>query len=769
MIFMFVGYKASAFFYDKDKSFNLILKRSAVVCAVAAVIGCIVYSTGDLPEGALSFSKAVISLVMVTTSGGPHTLWFIPAAALGLAIIYSLKNKISIKKIFIAGAAVYALTLVISTYTIISPDFLEAVREVFEFVFSKSHCGVFSSLLFIAAGMFLAENEPAKTKKKYISLFILSLAGLVTEIVLLLKFQQLVTAYFFICSFPCSYFLFRIVQKSGDVKSDLPVEPVTFGFFLLIIGQFVCWLHVDGVSYNTFLANLFSTKYIAIETSVLFTCFFVFMFSAHDRKSGKPVTSFMEVFQSFVLYLLRPVARLSSKVDIRTRDVLSFISFGILPVLLWFVERLIAYEVCMKLFVVFFAVILFCTLDEELSIHKTPDALSAPFAAISFLVLFTSHMNSVLAFEQIGRMMLYFILPLSFAATNTKGGVKRLFKNYTDGLYLSFAVFCVFCFLLRPYDITRYRGAFCNANMCGLYTVTVCGVALCNLPNDIRFKDILKHPLHWIVFGSSFGFSLFTISRTTLVGLVAITAVKLFGVAFNGEEKRNASQKFRRLCSSSGIFLGIICFGTALMYTGIRFLPLLTGTPLYTLLELETQFEYKVLPGAGAFDSHFISPARFFEAWMNRSSVAAYSSADEMSTGRLSIYKEFLKNISLEGHYSLKLLIPSDKDSTYAHNVFLQIAYNCGIITGIAYLAYIVTAFFTGVRRCVKGNAAAITVSILIAGYAACGMFESMEMYIYPLLLAALASFMFLPDKGSSDDEAVCELEELSCEMQKQQ
>lgn len=763
LLFIYIGYKTETVIKSENvKPYTSLLKRIAAVTITSSVFACVIYTISTFKINSPNISNSIVSFLLMITRGGPTTLWFIPAAVLGAFIVSLLKKHLGIKKIIIISAIIYVLSLFICTYIGLYNGILSKIRDAFEFIFSYSHCGLFSAMIFISSGMFAAENEPKKSSKKYLIMFFISLACLIAEITILLKIQSDILSDFSIFTVPCGFFAFRTIQSRGELKSEVPGDPLLFGSYILIFGQLFSHIYISGTAQNTIWSNLISFPERITETVLILTCLLVFLFCAIDRKSEKILHSFLDEFQSAVLYILRPFAYVSSKVERKTKELLIFISFAALPVLLWFIESLIEYDTCIKLFNVFLAFILFFSLDNDISKpKKSPSLFTAPFAAISIMILCTSHLYRNSSFEQIGRMMLYFIIPLSFVISNTKDGSKKLFKNYTDGMYLSFAIFCVYCFLLRPYDITRYSGAFCNSNMSGLYTVTICAIALCNIPYDIKLREIFKHPLHWIIFSFSFAFSIFTISRTALVGLICIITVKILGTALCGNKKNNSFlHRFKKLSGSLGIFICLMCIGTVVIYSCIRFLPLLTGTPYYTLTELTSQYEYKVLPGAKINDSHFISLRRFFDAWMNRS-VFAYSSADEMSTGRLTIYKEYLKNISFEGHRPLRILIPEDGNYMFAHNAFLQVAYNCGLITGIAYLLYNAVLFFTGLRKCfVTKNPTFCSISIAIAAYASCGLFESMETYTYPLLLLALGAFMFLPDLKSRPSAAEKETEE---------
>ncbi|MDD3206312.1 MAG: hypothetical protein PHS74_11370, partial [Lachnospiraceae bacterium] len=64
------------------------------------------------------------------------------------------------------------------------------------------------------------------------------------------------------------------------------------------------------------------------------------------------------------------------------------------------------------------------------------------------------------------------------------------------------------------------------------------------------------------------------------------------------------------------------------------------------------------------------------------------------SNGRLDIYKKYLSNLNLTGHATIGLPQEDGTIVVHAHNSFIQMAYDCGIITGIVFFVlYIVFGF----------------------------------------------------------------------------
>ena len=212
-------------------------------------------------------------------------------------------------------------------------------------------------------------------------------------------------------------------------------------------------------------------------------------------------------------------------------------------------------------------------------------------------------------------------------------------------------------------------------------------------------------------------------------------------------------------------FIPVIVVGLIIVYVSVRFIPGIIDCPAYLINEITGQMEYKVLPGAKLTDENYISPLRFLQAWLNRS-LTGYETVNDLSTGRVTIYLEYLKKLSFNGHMYERISIEGEPFTMLAHNVFLQIAYNCGIVTGVLYLVYCAFCIINGSYRYLKKDAFALFPAIGISAYAACGMFESMEAYYYPLLFTAFLGLLpLLCNQREQDLQAAANSSELLMEQ----
>lgn len=105
-------------------------------------------------------------------------------------------------------------------------------------------------------------------------------------------------------------------------------------------------------------------------------------------------------------------------------------------------------------------------------------------------------------------------------------------------------------------------------------------------------------------------------------------------------------------------------------------------------------------------------------------------SLDEISTGRISVWKAYIKQSSLFGHnepYGVYLYMPNiglDAVIDTPHNAILQIYYNHGIFAGVAYLCYVVLSFRFAKKN--RDSEYALEPFAIAVGYLVFGLTNSM-------------------------------------------
>ena len=74
----------------------------------------------------------------------------------------------------------------------------------------------------------------------------------------------------------------------------------------------------------------------------------------------------------------------------------------------------------------------------------------------------------------------------------------------------------------------------------------------------------------------------------------------------------------------------------------------------------------------------------------------------DASNGRVAMYIAYLQNLNLTGHDVMWLTMENGETTTHAHNIILQVAYDCGVPTGLIFLAVLVLLFAASYRYALK-------------------------------------------------------------------
>lgn len=127
--------------------------------------------------------------------------------------------------------------------------------------------------------------------------------------------------------------------------------------------------------------------------------------------------------------------------------------------------------------------------------------------------------------------------------------------------------------------------------------------------------------------------------------------------------------------------------------------------------------------------------------------------APDYSNGRLAIFKEYISRLNLTGHDAVAITIEDGSLIAHAHNSFLQMAYDCGIITGIIFLLVYIVFGFRSVWYYAKRKDAdnyAILPVVIFATFGISSMVEYVFRPTIPLgfvFLLMLAPLMVRPEK----------------------
>lgn len=315
----------------------------------------------------------------------------------------------------------------------------------------------------------------------------------------------------------------------------------------------------------------------------------------------------------------------------------------------------------------------------------------------------------------------------------------RCLRNFTNGILLSFALVTLFCLLHRPHHywmLYRYGGMFHTVACTGMYLAVVLGAALAKLYGRLRTrKNILVFCLpEYFVTACVAGFILLTMSRTAfLTSVVTVAAlVVMTAVVYR--------KSIRRILSELGI-LAIVCLVSfPMVFTAVRMVPAVVNDPVRYDLEFQDR-SFMVYEGDPVDSDKYMTVRRFFYTLLGRFQPGGGEQADaggiwqreagelvyigdglagldmrpfsmdtgegsgpgdeeknDISNGRFEIFGDYIREIGFQGH---PFMGPEDKNGVeyaHAHNSYLQVAYNFGVIAGIVFLILCALTLWRSIR-----------------------------------------------------------------------
>jgi hypothetical protein len=217
--------------------------------------------------------------------------------------------------------------------------------------------------------------------------------------------------------------------------------------------------------------------------------------------------------------------------------------------------------------------------------------------------------------------------------------------------------------------------------------------------------------------GCVVGFIILTMSRTAFVA-IAVCAVMVAVLAAYIYQKRigRIVQEFAVIFASI-----IVCF--PIVFTSIRMVPALVNDPILYDVEWNDD-QWGINVGEAIYSENYMTVERFFNLILGRFNKISQNSEarileeeqvllvfnsnslenvfiphytegnrnyiletnDDVSNGRIDTFIAYIKEIGFKGHPEMAVVTEDGVEYSHAHNSYLQVFYNFGIIAGVIFL-----------------------------------------------------------------------------------
>lgn len=346
-----------------------------------------------------------------------------------------------------------------------------------------------------------------------------------------------------------------------------------------------------------------------------------------------------------------------------------------------------------------------------------------------------------------------------------------LMHIFCNGIILNFIYMVYFCLMHRPY--LRFRH---NRFGMGFHTVTMTGyyLALVLCAVIVRLFATYYRTRRWQECWKELGllgianvYLFLTLSRT---GYLAALVMELFMCVF--VVLLREKHKIPGILKKMAVGIGVSVLFFPIVFTAQRILPAVANDPIYSEIEV---WEYVVEKGDRKDSELYIDITAFIKVAGNKlfdidmgnisltsmesnrsdrtrqkrdcenkiapvyiadDTVLVASEADMMeevndiSNGRIEIFMEYIKHWNLTGHEKMQIEFPNGTVPAHAHNTFLQVIHDHGLIVGALFVIFGILSFFLSIRRCGMANYKnqeeyydMLPVAVLLA-FASAGMVE---------------------------------------------
>ena len=303
-----------------------------------------------------------------------------------------------------------------------------------------------------------------------------------------------------------------------------------------------------------------------------------------------------------------------------------------------------------------------------------------------------------------------------------------LMRIFSNGIILNFIYMVYYCLMHRPYQrykFNRYAMGFSTVTMTGYYLALVLCAIIIRL--FMRYYQTKKWQECWkdlALLGSANIYLFLTLSRTGYLAACVMEVFVCIFVVILKEEK-----KILGILKKGIVVAAVTVLFFPIVFTAQRIVPAVVSDPIYSEFEV---WDYSVQKGERPDSELYIDIATFIklaeakllnmnigntslvsmvepvyimkDSTMVASVTGATEESNDISSGRLSIFMEYIKHWNMTGHDNMQIEFPDGSVPAHAHNTFLQVIHDHGLITGIMFIMFGVLSFFVCIWRSCKNR-----------------------------------------------------------------
>lgn len=291
---------------------------------------------------------------------------------------------------------------------------------------------------------------------------------------------------------------------------------------------------------------------------------------------------------------------------------------------------------------------------------------------------------------------------------------KAFLLNLCRAIVFQFLLATGYSLLFRPYAywFARFTYVFPSATSAGIYLDMVeCAAAViltAKLSKSTKLRAVWKE---LVLFGVVSAYIILSLSRT---GYAAAAAIVLFIVFLTAAGTMKKKLLYYGRTIGFMVLAVLVCF--PVIFTAQRNIPALVSKPY--LFDTDLHID-DVMRGRKADSKEFMRIGNFTEEFLWRifaiprntvdiygekealpekpvisqpengeeTNYAGIDLREDYSNGRTEIWKIYIEQLNLTGHYGIRA---EGSPGSHAHNIYLQIAYDHGILVGIWFVVFAV-------------------------------------------------------------------------------